>query len=297
MGILFNIGKKIQNSIVGKTLDTVSVALAHPIQTISAVVNPNKKVSDLTKEFNTQSTTKKVAQIATGTVAIGATVAGGATLALGSKAGALATGVTSTITSLAKSLVPKSALGKVAAIAAVPIAAPVLISSPKAREKLVNSPSELAQFGTDLGKLAEEPSTENLKNLVKESPIITTGILTTLGIVGAKTILPALQTKAVKEQTEAINKQTEAIENLPTTPVIMPTETKEIEVTQKPAQPSNLAETKTITSDTPKKARKRSRIKKNYGGNVNQRVNVIVSTRNSSVGIRGVRYLNERIYN
>jgi len=284
---------------IAKVLDTTSVSLAHPLKVAAAVVSPTKTVAQVQKEFDAQSLTKKVTQIVTGTAGIAATVGGvAATGALGAaaKAGKAAT----VVKSVGAALIPSTTKGKVIATAIAIPAVPALISSPKLVEKVVTAPSELAQFGTDVGKLAQDPSIAGLKQLVKESPIITTaaavGTVAVVGLGTAGLISTISNTMATKEATKALKEASASPapdRYLPTADEGIPPRAKEIPAVVSPPAPQSLAETQTIPLDTETSTRKRRRQKKKVVPNINQRVNVIVSNRASSVGIKQTkRYLN-----
>lgn len=144
---------------------------------------------------------------------------------LGAAAGAVAAapsvaaagGVGAVVQKAAVSLIPQSTVGKVALIAATPAVIGAIAEQPKEIAKAIaNAPSELAQFGGDVAKLAANPSLQGVKELVSESPIITSAIALGATALGASKIIPAIatakQTEAIKEQTEAYKDYTAGLE-------------------------------------------------------------------------------------
>lgn len=131
-------------------------------------------------------------------------------------AGVIAGGVTavnnpSKALALAKSLIPKSVTGKIAAAAAVPIVAGVVASNPIASFNAVaQAPSSFANFGYNVGDFAQNPSVEGAKKIFRENPIVA-GIVGTLGVIGvggglglaANTIATLINSKATRQNTEA----------------------------------------------------------------------------------------------
>lgn len=293
MGLLSSITKKV-GSTVAKVLDTASVALAHPIKVATAIVSPKTTVAEVSKTFEAQSTIKKVTQIATGTLAIATTIGGAAAtgiLGASAKAGTAAKVVKST----AAALIPETTKGKAITAAAAVVTVPALVSSPKLVEKVVNAPSELAQFGADIGELVENPSIESVKELVKESPVISTAAaLGTVAVVGLGTagiISGVSNTLAIKESTKATEKAIEAMTQSTTTQnQIIPTSPGQIVKEKSLETDKALPQTAAIsTISTGNKRRKRATQQKNQPSNINQRVNIIVS---NSMGMQTKRYLN-----
>lgn len=287
MGILSSIGKGIS-----KVLDTTTVALAHPVKTLTAVVSSKSTVADVVTEHFNQSLTKQITQTIAGTIAIGATVAtAGATGVLGKAAAASAPA--KVVATAAKALIPKTAKQTLVAAAVVPIAATAIISNPQAAASV---PSKVLNFQTNVGELIASPSIAKAKETFMENPIISSAVVAggvaVAGLATAGVVSSVLNTQAIQEQTKALNSQ---IPNaLPTTPASTAgSSSKEYQnnnpspVEARPVTPSTMDINK-------KRSRKTRKILKN---NVVQRVNVIVSNRSSSTGIRGARYLNQRILN
>jgi hypothetical protein len=77
--------------------------------------------------------------------------------------------------------------GKVATVAA----APLLVTSKKARETVVNAPSKLPSLYTDVGNFIDNPSVSAGKDLVTKHPVasVTAGVVSSIGVVKAAPIL------------------------------------------------------------------------------------------------------------
>lgn len=286
MGILSSISKGI-----AKVLDTTTVAIAHPVKTLTAVVSPKTTVNDVIKEHFSQPLSKQITQTVLGTAGIAATVAtAGATGILGKAAAA--SKPAQVVATAAKALVPNTTKKVLATAAVAPIVTSAVISNPKAA---LEAPNKIVNFQTNVGELIANPSLDKLKETVKENPLISTGVAVGTAVaVGAGVAGLAgsiANTMAIKENTK-ITKELN-------TPVILPQAVGSadgVKVTEiKPAQPQTLAQTKTISSSMPRKKARRQ--KKTMPTMINQRVNVIVSNKSSSIGIRGTRYINERMYN
>lgn len=101
----------------------------------------------------------------------------------------------------------KLSLGtKTALLVSAPIVTNALIASPKLREAAINAPDSLANFGSNVGGLVEDPSLKNLEKIAKENPIITTVAgatgLVALGAAGrgvAGIVATVQNTQALKE--------------------------------------------------------------------------------------------------
>lgn len=227
-------------------------------------------------------------------VIIGGTAAIGAVLAAPAVGGAVAArgGVAAVAKTAAKSLIPSTAKGKVIAAVAAPVVVGAVVKEPvKAAKTIFNAPSELAQFGGDVASLAANPSLENAKQLVKESPLISAaaGLLVAGGAV--KTIAPAIatikQTAAIKEQTAAIEGATQSL----TTPQgITVTDLTKVQTPLTPITP----QTAPVSSISTPKTRRRG-VRKFKMPSVNQSVRVNVINSSKSVGISQTKkYLNKR---
>ena len=95
------------------------------------------------------------------------------------------------------------------AVAAIPVTAAV-VSSSKLQNSIVKAPSELANFGSNVGKLIDNPTIANVKETFKENPILSgAAIAAGAAVVGgglglaANTVATFMNTKATKENSLA----------------------------------------------------------------------------------------------
>lgn len=110
-----------------------------------------------------------------------------------------------------------SPTGKIVAVAATPVVIGAVASNPSLIGKTARAPKELSQFGSDVGGFVKNPSIESAKNIIKGSPLISTGI----AAAGIAAIGPGLaNTIATAANTRALNRST--IESSP--PFIVPSE-------------------------------------------------------------------------
>lgn len=286
MGLLSSIGKGI-----AKGLDVLTVSLAHPIQTATAVVSPKTTVNQVVQAHFAQPLGEQIKDIVLGTASIAATVVGGAAVGGAAKAGTLLPKVAS----VAKTLIPTTLKGKAIAAVAAPVVIGAVASQPlKSIQAVAKTPGALVNVGGNVANLIAEPSLANAKTLISENPIIVGGAAAAAAIVGAKTIIPAITTgrliNATQEQTEAIEAATAGI-----TVVDKSAEFKTMPYV--PATEPSTPKTETIKEGVTKPSTKRrKRVSKSVMPSVNQRVNVIVSNKSLSTGIRQThKYLNREI--
>jgi len=191
MGLLSKIG----NSLV-KALDTVSGVVTNPVTAIT------KGVAASTKAYNEA---KPITNIVKTVTNVG--LAAGAVVGVG----ALFEGGTAALGKAVQAVIPSTAKGKVIAAVTAPIAVGVIATQPaKSAEAILNAPSSLANFGSNVGNLIKDPSLSNATNIVKENPVISAAVGTAvavgagLGIGGLVSTVSNIQnTKAVKENTAA----------------------------------------------------------------------------------------------
>lgn len=297
MGLLSSIGNKVKNSIVGKALDTLSVAVAHPVQTIGAIISPDKTVKDVATAHFSQPLGKQITETVIGGAALIGTVAGGAAVAGAARAGTLAP----TAISVGKSLIPETTKGKVIAAVATPVVVGAVINQPKAvAQAVAETPGNLANFGGNVANLVAEPSKENLKTLVQENPLITAGAGAAAALIVGKgvasTVATVSNTMAVKENTKASQDTP-----LPTVAAALPeTKTSSGAVAAAPVASATpvTPETKPLlataggssTSGTRRKARKSTKPTA-----INQKVNILINNKSSSVGIANKKFIKEAI--
>jgi hypothetical protein len=206
--------------------------------------------------------------------------------------------------SIGKSLIPSTTKGKVLASVAAPIALGAAVSQPSKTLNVVTSaPSELAQFGGDVATFASSPSVKSLKEVFKESPLITTALgiagVSALGYGASSIIGGALTRSELEKQTEALNRQAVAMESnlggIATESSLGGIASDQL-VKEKPlgsGETAPVAETTTITSG---KARSKARRKRNIP---QIRQSVRLNILNNAVGqkISNKRYINNEILN
>jgi len=273
MGLLSSIGKGI-----AKALDVTTVALAHPIQTATAVVSKKSTVQDVITAHFAQPLKEQIKDVVLGTAGIAATVVGGAAIGGAAKAGTLAPKVVS----VAKALIPATAKGKVIAAVAAPVVIGAIAKEPvKSITTAIKAPGELAQFGGDIATFAADPSLSSAKQIITESPLLSAGagLLAVGGIakVAAPIVSGALTRGAIQEQTEALTQGGVSV-------IDRSGEFKVLPVAENNAPIPQTPQTQKVSSTTTRKRTRRA--KKLVVPSVNQRVNVIVANRNTSTGMK-----------
>lgn len=280
MGILGNIVKAIY-----KPIDVAVTTFAHPIQVTKAIFDPKTTVSQVVQKTIAEPKSKQITDVIT--AGLGYATALGGAVAIGTKG----------VVKAAASLIPSTTKGKIIAAVVAPVAISAVAQNPKIVTSTVPEVvPALTAFGSDIGKFSKDPSLENAKKIVTENPIVAGGLL----LVGGAAAIPAaaaltnayenIQTReAVKDLTKEISTTLPA--TLPTTEKIKSDPINNTQIAQAPVVASTPAVNK-VTPTTLVK-RKPLRLKKASPQQINQRVNVIVSNKNSSVGTKN--YLNKRI--
>jgi len=274
MGLLSSIGKGI-----AKSLDVLTVSLAHPIATATAVVSKKSTVQDVITQHFAQPLKSQIKDIVLGTAGIASTVVAGAAVGTAAKAGTLAPA--------AAKLIPSTLKGKVIAAVAAPVVVGAVVNQPvKSLTTVAKAPSELATFGGGIANFAASPSIESGKQLVSESPLLASaaGLLIAGGAVAklAPAIATARQTEAIQEQTQAMLDQKEiTVIDKSADFKTMPSESL---APQAPVAP----QTQKTSATTPKKRKKH--VSKPTITSVSQRVNVIVANKQSN------KYIKESVY-
>lgn len=282
MGLLSSIGKAVSTA-----LDYISAPLAKPVTTLTKGISAGAAEVKAQRETGL-TVTQGLKQI--GVIAGTTAVAAGAVLAAAPAAstGAAGAAVRSAVVSTAKAAVPTTTKGKIVAAVAAPVVIGAVVREPAAAAKVVaQAPSQLAQFGGDVAQFATNPSVETAKQIIKESPIISTAAGIAIAGATAAAILPAVssarQTAAIKEQTE----------------VIKETGVQVVDKSQgyfdKPAANDNpipqLPQTKEVSSGTTA-TRKKRKSKPKQPQIISQRVNIAIANRNNSGNTSTKRYLN-----
>lgn len=200
--------------------------------------------------------------------------------------GALAAAKT-VASSVGKSFAAAPLTTKAAVVVATPIVASAVIQSPKLQSAIVKAPSSLANFGTNVGKLAENPSIAGVKELVKENPILTTAVAAgAIAAIGggiglaANTLATFTNTSATKQNTLGTGEPTLA--NTQPTGVQMPTAdlvpSKSLAPTPQTAPTANLvAQPQKSSSVATRKKRKSKRVSRPTGNNITKVLNIITN--------------------
>jgi len=198
-----SIGKTILTKAVAPVMDFGTVAFAHPIQTVKAITGPStiKQVED---QHFAQPIGTQIKQILLATVGYGATVIGAGAATTAARAGTL---VPSAVNA-AKSLVPATTKGKIIAAAVVPVVASAVYQKPSLA---LSVPKDVLTFQSDAGKLLADPSLSAAKDLVVNSPVISSlvgaGAVTAIGLGGASVVSNIVNTQAVKQNTREMAQQ------------------------------------------------------------------------------------------
>lgn len=109
--------------------------------------------------------------------------------------------------------------GKVATVLATPVIIGAVASNPGIIKDVASAPREFSEFGSDAGSFLANPSTESFGELIKNSPVISSGLAIagvaaiTPGIVSA--ISQARQSEAIRDLAESLPA---SIQGLPATP-------------------------------------------------------------------------------
>lgn len=283
MGLFDSIGKAIINTVVAPAANTITKGIEYVT---------GKKYGRTSVETYEKSAIGRAAITTLGGVAAATGVAAAAPI------------VARAAPSIAKALVPTTAKGAIIGGTAALVGVPAVIQNPKI---VTSTASGLVNVGSNIGKASKEPSISSITNIVKENPIISTGIIAA----GAAPLIPAAvgaigssrTTSAIKEQTEILQKAAPAV----AAPVPI---TKEIVVTDSGATVKDLTPTPapqvqpqevTTTGDlapapagiepkgvSPPKRKKKKNRPKPQPMKISQRVSVNVSQKN----VRRKNYIN-----
>lgn len=285
MGLLSSIketAKKVVKAVaaspVGKVLDTLSVAVAHPVEVTKAIISPTKTVKEVSQKFEAKTTGTKIKEVVLGTAGLAAT-----TIATGAAVTAVAAkGVTA--------LLPTTTKGIITTAAVAPVVATAVINKPSL---LVDTPSAVLNFQENVGELIAQPSIEKAKDIIKENPITSAVAGAAVLGAGALAIAPVIssisQTSAIKEQTEAIK---EATAQLPAESNAKPKTTQEVAASATPLTPAT-QEIRATAGTSTSKRRKKRRVEPPRA-NINQNVRVVVANKTTGINITK-KYLKEDI--
>jgi hypothetical protein len=183
----------------------------------------------------------------------------------------------------------------IASAIAIPAIVGTIVRSPnQAINTVANAPSNIAQFEKDIYTVAKEPTIENLLNIPKNSPIISTG----LGILGAVAVTKAVSLPLALAANNILDDKSEAtkLPVAPESPSLVPEQTKgalpaAASISEVPITPETKPLIATAGSGTTTKRRKRAAIKQTIPS-MRQNLNVFIQNRNSHIV---ERVINSRI--
>lgn len=282
MGILGKIINKVGSSKIGQAVfkpGGIVDTITKPVQYVGAIVaNPITTIKQSPKAALEEAKSKSFENQA-GKVLLNTGVVGAAVLTGGTSVGR------SAAVSLAKSLTPTTPKRIITAAVAAPIAIGVLKETKKPLEAVSKAPSELTQFGSDIGKFVENPSTTTAADIVQNSPLLTAGAGLLLAGGAVKTGAAVAGAISNIQTRDALKDLANQNNTLPAGDSAKDITQKEITTPQKAFIPETAITPATakITSLQAKRSRRRSYQKMNQ---VNQRVNVVVQNKSSSVGIK-----------
>lgn len=261
--------------LLGKIANVVKTVVTNPVKsfvegakaTAVVVANPVTTITKgytaaETKTYNSSLTTN-IAKIVTNTAAV-----------------ALPLAKPKIVVSVAKSIIPTTTKGKVAAAVATPVVVGAVASNPlKAAEVVQDTPGALANIGANTSNFISDPSISSATKIFTDNPLSSTLLaaaaiapILPAAIIGGSNLLDGDKTKVTQPE-----QPIKLIDVSSGTPVAAsPTPTT--------AQTTSAANI-TNTPKKPSKRRRKARIMQNI---MNQRVNVVVSAANK-------RYLNKTL--
>ena len=200
MSIISSLNKFVASKVSVATREKVVNLANTGLALLTSPIDSIKNLKQATQVASTTSTKSLLLQGATNVI----TVTGLGKLAT-STVTAVKTGtLVPTITSAVKNLIPSTVKGKIIAGATVPIVASAVYNDPKL---IVSAPSNVLNFQSDVGKLIADPNLENAKELITESPVISSLVagatIASVGYGASSLISSYMNTQAVKENTQA----------------------------------------------------------------------------------------------
>jgi len=172
------------------------------------------------------------------------------------------------------------ASGKAATIVAAPIVIGAVSSNPGLVAQAGTAPSQLSEFGKDIGAVTKNPTVQGFKDVFVNSPVLSTGTallgIAAIGGGTAAAISTIANTRAIKENTRAINAPTAPVGVLPTSPAMdLPTSPQSGTIAapqEQPLTPETQVLGKEVKSPTRSIAKRRSTPKASIANAV--RVNI-----------------------
>jgi len=197
-----NVGKALTGTVYNVAREVVQVATINTVKLPTYQFStPNKVLTSIVQNPAKTALVGTVAAAPKAAVTIAAPIV--------SKVG-------STVSKTFASLKPTT---KVAVIAAAPIAVPFVATSKTAQKAIVNYPSQAATFGKDIAKFTDTPTFSNAKNIVTNSPVLSSvaggAALIAVGAGTAGVITTLANTQAVKKNTAVTSTLTNPIAQSP----------------------------------------------------------------------------------
>jgi len=187
MGLL----SKLKSGVI-KTLDTLSGIVTNPVTAVTQGVKAS------TAAYTSATTSQNVLKTVYNTGAAAAVVAGGAVVASGGGA------------ALASKLIPTSTVGKVTAGLVAPVAASYALAKPTQTLKTVaETPTNLANFGANVGNFAANPTLQGGGKIFKENPYLAGGTSAAVALLGAKLAGGVANAVSNYQNTEALQENTQ----------------------------------------------------------------------------------------
>jgi len=291
--VLSKVGNVVKESAI-EGLDLLSGVVSHPITAITKGTEAAKN------QFLSQTPLQRAISTVTSTGIASAAVLGGAAVAA-------ATGIISPLEGLSAAEISAARAASVAALrhpvatAAIAGTAALVASSSRVSNVLSDTVVQTPKLISNVGKAIDNPSLTNIKNVFTETPaaaivaggaaaVLATGVVSNL----ASSIATYENTKSVRENTAATlggSSEDSTFSALPISVIDKTSSSLPVVSNNNPIPQT--PQTKAISSGTRKKASRKPR--KPLQSNISQRVNVIVSNRNSSTGIANKRYLNREV--
>lgn len=254
MGFFDSIVKGVSNvvssvkNVAVKALDTNAAVFSHPITAVT------QGIPAAIQQFKSSPVSTNVKNIVATTA-----VAAGTILTAGTTAGRAA------VTTIAKTLIPKTATQTAVAAVAAPVAISAVLTNPSGTAKTA---ANVVKAQVDLGKTIANPSLTGFTDFVKEHPIATLTTAAVGTLAAGSAVLPVVNAIETRANTKAVQANTASSSTVPagvpmfnTLPVVTQSPQTPATVQVAPT-PSAAAAPVAGTTQTPKKKRKKSTKKK-----------------------------------
>lgn len=294
MGIIGNLINKVGSSKIGqkvfqpggavdiitKPIQAVGVIVSHPITTVTKGYGAAKQ------EVLGESVEKSIGKVLLNTGTVAAAVLTG-----GTAAGRTAA------TTIAKSLVPKTAKQLAVTAVAAPVAIGVISQTKKPLTALAEAPGKLTAFGKDVGTFIEDPTIKNAEAILKENPGVSIALGAGAVAAGAGALITGIGAVENIRTRESVVDLTKQLSTQQPTFALSPVGETPLPANPQVAQTPVVAQTQ-VQSSLNGKVRRRKRKSMRSFPSINQRVNVVVQNKNTSTGIRtsNKNYLKREIY-